>query len=176
MKMIYLLGIIVLGISYCANKVSIQAQIKKKSIAKTDEIKLKVTENSDALTGEVSGLSLKSTSKTVDLECSSVTTQIDANANAGEITCTPKDVMNTVGEYSLTASAEAKIGSVTITVADDSAKVIIYADDDGGDGGNGGNGGDAGDGGNGGDDGDGDKDSSSFNKLSILILLIALLF
>ena len=172
MKMIYLLGIIVLGISYCANKVSIQTQIKKKSIAKTEEIKLTVTENSDAWTGDVSGLILKSTSKTVDLECSSVTTQINANANAGEITCTPKDVMNTVGEYTLTASSEAKIGSATITVDDDSAKVIIYADDDAnaGDGGNGGNGG------NGGDDGDGDKDSSSFNKLSILILLISLLF
>jgi hypothetical protein len=68
--------------------------------------------------------------------------------------------MNSVGEYTLTASGEAKIGTATISVATDSAKVIIYADDDA----------------NGGDDGDGDKDSSSFNKLSILILLIALLF
>ena len=163
MKMIYLLGIIVLGISYCANKVSIKTQIKKKSIPKTEEIKLTVTENTDALTGAVSGLSLKSTAKTVDLECSSVTTQIDANANDGEITCTPKDAMSTVGEYALTASGEAKIGSVTISVDDNSAKVIIYADDDA-------NGGDNG------DNGDGDNSSSSFNKLSIFILLIALLF
>ena len=172
MKMIYLLGIIVLGISYCANKVSIKTQIKKKSIPKTEEIKLTVTENSDALTGDVSGLSLKSTTKTVDLECSSVTTAIAANTNDGEITCTPKDAMSTVGEYALTASGEAKIGSVTISVDNNSAKVIIYADDDP----NGGDDGDDGDGGDNGDNGDGDNSSSSFNKLSIFILLIALLF
>ena len=153
MKMIYLLGIIVLGISYCVNTVSIKTEIKKKSIAKTDEIKLTVTKNTDALSGAVSGLSLVNGEvKTVELACDEVTTAIAANANEGTITCKPKEEMKTVGNYVLTATT-AKIGDKDITVDSNSAKVVISSEEN-----------------------EDDNDSSSFTKLSILILLISLLF
>ena len=153
MKMIYLLGIIVLGISYCENTVSIKTEIKKKSIAKTDEIQLTVTKNTDSLSGAVSGLSLVNGEvKTVDLECNELTTAIAANANAGTITCKPKEEMKTAGNYVLTAT-EAKIGEATITVDSTSAKVVISTEEN-----------------------EDDNDSSSLTKLSILILLISLLF
>ena len=152
MKMIYLLGIIVLGISYCANTVSIKTEIKKNSIAKTDEIKLTVTKNTDALSGAVSGLSLVNGEVKVELVCDEVTTAIAADANAGTITCKPKEEMKTVGNYVLTATG-AKIGEKDITVDSNSAKVVISSEEK-----------------------ENDKDSSSFIKLSILILLISLLF
>ena len=152
MKMIYLLGIIVLGISYCANTVSIKTEIKKNSIAKTDEIKLTVTKNTDALSGAVSGLSLVNGEVKVELVCDAVTTAIAADANAGSITCKPKEEMKTAGNYVLTATG-AKIGEKDITVDSNSAKVIISSEEN-----------------------EDDKDSSSFTKLSILILLISLLF
>ena len=152
MKMIYLLGIIVLGISYCANTVSIKTEIKKNSIAKTDEIKLTVTKNTDALSGAVSGLSLVNGEVKVELVCDAVTTAIAADANAGSITCKPKEEMITAGNYVLTATG-AKIGDKDITVDSNSAKVVISSEEN-----------------------KDDKDSSSFTKLSILILLISLLF
>jgi hypothetical protein len=152
MKMIYLLGIIVLGISYCANTVSIKTEIKKNSIAKTDEIKLTVTKNTDALSGAVSGLSLVNGEVKVELVCDEVTTAIAADANAGSITCKPKEEMKTAGNYVLTATG-AKIGEKDITVDSNSAKVVISSEEK-----------------------ENDKDSSSFIKLSILILLISLLF
>jgi hypothetical protein len=152
MKMIYLLGIIVLGISYCANTVSIKTEIKKNSIAKTDEIKLTVTKNTDALSGAVSGLSLVNGEVKVELVCDAVTTAIAADANAGSITCKPKEEMKTAGNYVLTATG-AKIGEKDITVDSNSAKVVISSEEK-----------------------ENDKDSSSFIKLSILILLISLLF
>lgn len=152
MKMIYLLGIIVLGISYCANTVSIKTEIKKNSIAKTDEIKLTVTKNTDALSGAVSGLSLVNGEVKVELVCDEVTTAIAADANAGTITCKPKEEMKTAGNYVLTATG-AKIGEKDITVDSNSAKVVISSEEK-----------------------ENDKDSSSFIKLSILILLISLLF
>ena len=152
MKMIYLLGIIVLGISYCANTVSIKTEIKKNSIAKTDEIKLTVTKNTDALSGAVSGLSLVNGEVKVELVCDAVTTAIAADANAGSITCKPKEEMKTAGNYVLTATG-AKIGEKDITVDGNSAKVVISSEEK-----------------------ENDKDSSSFIKLSILILLISLLF
>ena len=150
--MIYLLGIIVLGISYCANTVSIKTEIKKNSIAKTDEIKLTVTKNTDALSGAVSGLSLVNGEVKVELVCDAVTTAIAADANAGSITCKPKEEMKTAGNYVLTATG-AKIGEKDITVDSNSAKVVISSEEK-----------------------ENDKDSSSFIKLSILILLISLLF
>ena len=150
--MIYLLGIIVLGISYCANTVSIKTEIKKNSIAKTDEIKLTVTKNTDALSGAVSGLSLVNGEVKVELVCDEVTTAIAADANAGSITCKPKEEMKTAGNYVLTATG-AKIGEKDITVDSNSAKVVISSEEK-----------------------ENDKDSSSFIKLSILILLISLLF
>ena len=152
MKMIYLLGIILLGISYCVNTVSIKTEIKKNSIAKTDEIKLTVTKNTDALSGAVSGLSLVNGEVKVELVCDAVTTAIAADANAGSITCKPKEEMKTVGNYVLTATG-AKIGDKDITVDSNSAKVVISSEEK-----------------------ENDKDSSSFIKLSILILLISLLF
>ena len=152
MKMIYLLGIIVLGISYCVNTVSIKTEIKKKSIAKTDEIKLTVTKNTDALSGAVSGLSLVNGEVKVELVCDAVTTAIAADANAGSITCKPKEEMKTAGNYVLTATG-AKIGEKDITVDSNSAKVVISSEEN-----------------------EDDNDSSSFTKLSILILLISLLF
>ena len=152
MKMIYLLGIIVLGISYCANTVSIKTEIKKNSIAKTDEIKLTVTKNTDALSGAVSGLSLVNGEVKVELVCDEVTTAIAADANEGSITCKPKEEMKTAGNYVLTATG-AKIGEKDITVDSNSAKVVISSEEK-----------------------ENDKDSSSFIKLSILILLISLLF
>ena len=152
MKMIYLLGIILLGISYCVNTVSIKTEIKKNSIAKTDEIKLTVTKNTDALSGAVSGLSLVNGEVKVELVCDAVTTAIAADANAGSITCKPKEEMKTAGNYVLTATG-AKIGDKDITVDSNSAKVVISSEEK-----------------------ENDKDSSSFIKLSILILLISLLF
>ena len=152
MKMIYLLGIILLGISYCVNTVSIKTEIKKNSIAKTDEIKLTVTKNTDALSGAVSGLSLVNGEVKVELVCDAVTTAIAADANAGSITCKPKEEMKTAGNYVLTATG-AKIGDKDITVDSNSAKVVISSEEN-----------------------EDDKDSSSFTKLSILILLISLLF
>ena len=152
MKMIYLLGIILLGISYCVNTVSIKTEIKKNSIAKTDEIKLTVTKNTDALSGAVSGLSLVNGEVKVELVCDAVTTAIAADANAGSITCKPKEEMKTAGNYVLTATG-AKIGEKDITVDSNSAKVVISSEEK-----------------------ENDKDSSSFTKLSILILLISLLF
>ena len=152
MKMIYLLGIILLGISYCVNTVSIKTEIKKNSIAKTDEIKLTVTKNTDALSGAVSGLSLVNGEVKVELVCDAVTTAIAADANAGSITCKPKEEMKTAGNYVLTATG-AKIGEKDITVDSNSAKVVISSEEK-----------------------ENDKDSSSFIKLSILILLISLLF
>ena len=72
--------------------------IKEKSIVKTYEIQLTVTKNDDALSGAVSGLCLKSSDKSVDLECTALTTTINAQANVSTITCTPKDEMKNIGE------------------------------------------------------------------------------
>ncbi len=113
-------------------KAKIATEVKKKSLAKTDEISVTISNSGDAAApkGKVTGFSLvcKSPSKTVQLECADTTDAIAAKNNnvdgTATVKCTPAAAEDTEGTYVLTAT-EAKVGDVAVTVDDASKNVVI---------------------------------------------------
>ena len=170
MKTIYIILIISL-ISFsnceasCVGKIA--ADLTKKSLATTDSITITITNgdtnDDDALSGAVSGLSLHpSSGSDIALTCAALT-QI-AKGASGTVTCTPASALTTAGTFTLVAANDATVGAVNnsggtaLTVDAASSKTLTidpnYTEDSG----------------------NGDKkDSGSFNKLSSFLLIGALL-
>ena len=140
MKIDYLL--LIFSLIACINsqaapslKAKIATEVKKKSLAKTDEISVTISNSGDAVApkGKVTGFSLvcKSPSKTVQLECADTTDAIAAKNNdnvdgTATVKCTPAAAEDTEGTYVLTAT-EAKVGDVAVTVDAASKNVILSA-------------------------------------------------
>lgn len=176
MKTIYIILIISL-ISFsnceasCVGKIA--ADLTKKSLATTDSITITITNGNtgddNALSGAVSGLSLHpSSGEDVALTCTDLT-QI-AKGASGTVTCKPASALTTAGTFTLVASS-AKVGVVngeggTALTVDSASKTLTidpnYTEDSGDDDNNDNSGSDK-------------KDSGSFNKLSSVLLIGALL-
>lgn len=115
-------------------KAKIETEVKKKSLAKTDEISVIISNSGDAAApaGEVAGFSLvcKSPSKTVELECPATTGAIAAKTDGVDgtatVKCTPAEAEDTEGTYVLTAT-EATVGDVEVTVDANSKNVVLSA-------------------------------------------------
>ncbi len=169
MKTIYIILIISL-ISFsncqasCVGKIA--ADLTKKSLATTDSITVTITNGDTSddgnLSGAVSGLSLHpSSGEDVALTCTDLS-QI-AKGASGTVTCTPASALTTAGTFTLVAAASATVGAVDgsggVALTVDAASKTLTIDPNYTEG-----------------SGDGDKkDSGSFNKLSSLLLIGALL-
>lgn len=138
MKIDYVL--LIFSLIACINseatlKAKIATEVKKKSLAKTDEISVTISNSGDAAApkGKVTGFSLvcKSPSKTVQLECADTTDAIAAKNDdnvdgTATVKCTPAAAEDSEGTYVLTAT-EAKVGDVAVTVDDASKNVVLSA-------------------------------------------------
>lgn len=115
-------------------KAKIETEVKKKSLAKTDEISVTISNSGDApvTAGTVTGFSLvcSSPAKTVQLECPDTTAAIAAKANNvdGTVTvkCKPAAAEDTEGTYVLTAT-NAEVNSVAVTVDTANSKNVILS-------------------------------------------------
>ena len=141
MKIDYLL--LIFSLIACINsqaapslKAKIATEVKKKSLAKTDEISVTISNSGDAVApkGKVTGFSLvcKSPSKTVQLECADTTDAIAAKNNdnvdgTATVKCTPAAAEDTEGTYVLTAAGNAAVNSVTVTVDTANSKNVILS-------------------------------------------------
>ena len=144
----------------CKGKIA--ADLTKKSLATTDSITVTITNgNTEAdskLSGAVSGLSLHpSSGSDVALTCAELT-EI-AKGASGTVTCKPATALTTAGTFTLVAAAGAAVGSKEVPLTVDAASKTLTIDPNYTE-----------------NSGDGDKkDSGSFNKLSSLLLIGALL-
>lgn len=115
-------------------KAKIATEVKKKSLATTDEISVTITNSgdADAAAGTVTGFSLvcSSPSKTVQLTCPDTTAAIAAKANnvdgTATVKCKPAAAEDTEGTYVLTATS-AKVGSVAVTVDTAASKNVVIS-------------------------------------------------
>lgn len=113
-------------------KAKIATEVKKKSLATTDEISVTITNSgdADAAAGTVTGFSLvcSSPSKTVQLTCPDTTAAIAKKTNnvdgTATVKCKPAAAEDTEGTYVLTATS-AKVGTVEVTVDAASKNVVI---------------------------------------------------
>lgn len=137
MKIDYVL--LIFSLIACINseatlKAKIETEVKKKSLATTDEISVTISNSgdADAPAGTVTGFSLvcSSPAKTVELECPSTTAAIAKKANdvdgTATVKCKPAAAEDTEGTYVLTATS-AKVGSVDVTVDSASKNVVLSA-------------------------------------------------
>ena len=139
MKIDYLL--LIFSLIACINsqaapslKAKIATEVKKKSLAKTDEISVTISNSGDAVApkGKVTGFSLvcKSPSKTVQLECADTTAEIAAKTAGADgtatVICKPAAAEDTEGTYVLTAT-EATVGEVGVTVDTDNSKNVVLS-------------------------------------------------
>ena len=115
-------------------KAKIETEVKKKSLAKTDEISVTITNSGDAevTTGTVTGFSLvcSSPSKTVQLECPNTAAAIAAKTASADgtatVKCKPAAAEDTEGTYVLTAT-DAKVNGVAVTVDTANSKNVILS-------------------------------------------------
>lgn len=116
-------------------KAKIETEVKKKSLAKTDEISVTISNSGDApvTAGTVTGFSLvcSSPAKTVQLECPDTTATIAAKSGDVEgkttVKCKPAAAEDTEGTYVLTAAGNAAVNSVTVTVDTANSKNVILS-------------------------------------------------
>lgn len=116
-------------------KAKIATEVKKKSLATTDEISVTITNSgdADAAAGTVTGFSLvcSSPSKTVQLTCPDTTAAIAKKNNdnvdgTATVKCKPAAAEDTEGTYVLTATS-AKVGSVAVTVDTAASKNVVIS-------------------------------------------------
>ena len=115
-------------------KAKIATEVKKKSLAKTDEISVTITNSgdADAVAGTVTGFSLvcSSPAKTVQLTCPNTAAAIAAKANdvdgTATVKCKPAAAEDTEGTYVLTATS-AKVGEVDVTVDAAASKNVVIS-------------------------------------------------
>ena len=120
--------------SQAALKAKIETEVKKKSLATTDEISVTISNSGDtaAPAGTVTGFSLvcSSPAKTVQLVCPDTTAEIAAKTAGADgtatVKCKPAAAEDTEGTYVLTAT-NAKVGEVAVTVDENSKNVVLSA-------------------------------------------------
>lgn len=115
-------------------KAKIATEVKKKSLATTDEISVTISNSGDAPApaGTVTGFSLvcSSPAKTVQLSCPNTADAIAAKTagtdGTATVKCKPAAAEDTEGTYVLTASS-AKVGLVEVTVDTDNSKNVVLS-------------------------------------------------
>ena len=115
-------------------KAKIATEVKKKSLAKTDEISVTISNSGDApvTAGTVTGFSLvcSSPAKTVQLGCANTAGAIAAKANnvdgTATVICKPAAAEDTEGTYVLTAT-NAAVGNVAVTVDTANSKNVVLS-------------------------------------------------
>lgn len=115
-------------------KAKIETEVKKKSLATTDEISVTISNSGDeqVTTGTVTGFSLvcSSPAKTVQLECPNTAAAIAAKSGDVEgkttVKCKPAAAEDTEGTYVLTAT-NAEVNSVAVTVDTANSKNVILS-------------------------------------------------
>ena len=117
-------------------KAKIATEVKKKSLAKTDEISVTISNSGDeqVTAGTVTGFSLvcSSPAKTVQLSCPNTAGAIaakDSNNVEGTATvkCKPAAAEDTEGTYVLTAAANAAVNNVAVTVDTANSKNVVIS-------------------------------------------------
>ena len=116
-------------------KAKIETEVKKKSLATTDEISVTISNSGDeqVTAGTVTGFSLvcSSPAKTVQLSCPNTAAAIAAKANdvdgTATVKCKPAAAEDTEGTYVLTAAANAAVNSVAVTVDTANSKNVILS-------------------------------------------------
>ena len=128
----FFFSILILSIITYANTAAtltalIETAATKTAFATTDEINVKISNSgdADAAAGDVTGLSLVSSSKTVALTCAATTDPIVASTGTATVVCKPGAAESTA----LTASS-ATVGSVALTVDANSKTITISASAD----------------------------------------------
>lgn len=137
MKINYVL--LIFSLIACINsqavlKAKIATEVKKKSLATTDEISVTISNsgNAEAPVGTVTGFSLvcSSPAKTVQLTCPNTAAAIAAKANdvdgTATVKCKPAAAEDTEGTYVLTATS-ATVGSVAVTVDTAASKNVVIS-------------------------------------------------
>lgn len=117
-------------------KAKIETEVKKKSLATTDEISVTISNSGDeqVTAGTVTGFSLvcSSPAKTVQLSCPNTAGAIAAKDNnnvegTATVKCKPAAAEDTEGTYVLTAAANAAVNSVAVTVDTANSKNVILS-------------------------------------------------